>query len=195
MNKEIITIAGMLGSGKSRTAKMLKDLLNYQHYSTGDLMRKLADEKGVTLAELGRMAEIDPSIDETLDNYNRDLGTQSKIILDSRLGFHFIPHSYKVFLDIDPDVAAERILKDRTSNPNRINESDQQFDTVESIAQANGIRLESERKRYQEMYKIADHTDHLNFDLVINTGLGSFNGNVDLVVQTIFTNYQKWLDS
>src|ERR1035437_7748083 len=99
--KHIITIAGKLGSGKSSTAKMVSEILNYKHYSTGDFMRSIADQKGVPLGELNKIAETDPSIDKMLDDRNKEIGTMEDIVLDSRLGFYFIPESFKVFLELD----------------------------------------------------------------------------------------------
>ncbi len=55
--KEIITICGSLGSGKSSTAKLVAQKLKYQHFSSGDFMRKIALERGITLNELNVQAE------------------------------------------------------------------------------------------------------------------------------------------
>src|ERR1035437_2410244 len=111
MNKKhIITIAGKLGSGKSSTAKMVAEILNYKHYSTGDFMRSIADEKGIPLVKFNKIAENDPSIDKILDDRNKEIGNMENIVLDSRLGFYFIPESFKVFLELDPSIASERIL-------------------------------------------------------------------------------------
>ena len=76
-------------------------------------MRSIADEKGVSLVELSLLAETDRSIDEELDNKNKEVGKKENVIIDSRLGFYFIPQSFKVFLKLDPKISAERILKDK----------------------------------------------------------------------------------
>ncbi len=187
--KRIITLAGNLGSGKSSTAKRLADILNYEHYSTGDFMRAIADEKGISLIELSSLAESDRSIDEELDNKNKEVGKKENVVIDSRLGFYFIPHSFKVFLKLDPEISAERILKDKQTNPNRQNEANQDFDTKEGIMRNIKIRQESERKRYQEMYGISDYTDSSNFDLIIDTSLLPLEGVVDKIIEE----YNYWL--
>lgn len=187
--KRIITLAGNLGSGKSSTAKKLADLLNYEHYSTGDFMRAIADERGMSLIELGTLAETDRSIDEELDNKNKEVGKKDNVVIDSRLGFYFIPHAFKVFLKLDPEISAERILKDKQTNPNRQNESKQDFDTKEGIIKNIKIRQESERKRYQELYGIADYTSPENFDLIIDTSLLPLDGVVDKIIEK----YNNWL--
>lgn len=187
--KHIITIAGKLGSGKSSTAKRVAEILQYKHKSTGDFMREIANERGITLAELSIIAENDSSIDKALDNHNLEIGKENNIVLDSRLGFHFIPNSFKVFLDLDPKIAAIRILKDKESNPNRSKESDD-FDTEEGISEKIKFRLDSERKRYKELYGIEDHTDSINFDLVINTE----NIPLEEVSKKVVEEYKNWLN-
>jgi CMP/dCMP kinase len=189
--KHIITIAGKLGSGKSTAAKTVAQMLEYTHASTGDFMRAMAHERGISLAELSVLAENDPSIDKELDDHNVALGSEENIVLDSRLGFHFIPSSFKVFLNLDPHIAAQRILKDKDVNPNRLKEDKDGFDTEEKVVASITERLASERKRYSQLYNISDHTDHSNYDLVINTGLPE--NSIERVPEIIIEEYKKWL--
>lgn len=189
--KSIITIAGKLGSGKSSTANRIAEILGYSRASTGDFMRSIANERGITLGELNTISENDTSIDTALDNYNKEIGEKENVILDSRLGFFFIPESFKVFLDLDPSVAAERILHDAKNNPNRHTENKEGFDTVEKIAASIRDRLQSERTRYKDMYGIADQTAPENFDLVIDTATMPLEG----VAQKIVEEYKKWKNS
>ena len=189
VKKHIITIAGKLGSGKSSTAKMVAQILNYEHYSTGDFMRSIANEKGISLIKLSKMAETDDRIDKALDDHNLEIGKMENIVLDSRLGFHFIPDSFKVFLELDPSIASERIMEDRKTNPNRHTEAEG-FDTKEKIIESINSRLLSERKRYKDLYGIEDHTAHSNFDLVINTGKIP----LEEVSRKVIEEYNKWLN-
>ena len=187
--KHIITIAGKLGSGKSSTAKKVAQMLGYAHASTGDFMRAMAQERGISLDELSKIAESDDSIDIALDDHNRDIGKKENIVLDSRLGFHFVPQSFKVFLELDPLVAAERILNDAKVNPMRHKETIGGFNTAEQIAESITKRLQSERKRYQELYGIEDQTDPKNFDLVINTK----EIPLEQVCKKVIEEYNKWI--
>jgi cytidylate kinase len=188
--KHIITIAGSLGSGKSSTAKMIANILKYEHYSTGDFMRSIAESKGISLGDLSKIAETDSSIDKQLDDRNIEIGNKNNIVLDSRLGFHFIPDSFKVFLELDSSTAAERILEDKKNNPNRNKEATGSFDTKESIIEKTTKRLLSEKKRYKELYQIEDNTSPLNFDLVINTK----EIPLEKVSEKIITEYYNWLN-
>lgn len=188
--KHIITIAGKLGSGKSSTAKKVAEILGYEHKSTGDFMREIADSRGVSLVDLSLIAENDFSIDRELDNHNLDIGKKNNIVLDSRLGFHFIPNSFKVFLDLDEETASERILKDKLNNPNRSTEANEGFDTIENIKEKIKLRLESEKKRYKDLYNIEDHTASSNFDLVISTK----DISLEEVSKKIVEEYNNWLN-
>ncbi|ETB63668.1 TPA: hypothetical protein DIC38_03270 [Candidatus Nomurabacteria bacterium] len=188
--KHIITIAGKLGSGKSSTAKKVAEILGYEHKSTGDFMREIAINRGVSLGDLSVIAENDPSIDKELDDHNLNIGTKDNVVLDSRLGFHFIPNSFKVFLELDEATSAERILKDKLSNPNRNTEATGGFDTIKNIKEKIKLRLESEKKRYKDLYNIKDHTIHSNFDLVINTKEVS----LEEVSKRVIEEYNNWLN-
>ena len=193
MKKEIITIAGKLGSGKSSTANRLAEILGFRRASTGDFMRAMAVNRGISLGELGEVAQTDPSIDKELDDYTRNVGDDTKVILDSRLGFHFIPDSFKVFLELNPGIAAKRILSDIKNNPSRHMESAEAFDSPESITKAIALRVESERIRYRDLYGIENHMGHENFDLVIDTGSPEYENNIGKVADEIAEGYKNWL--
>jgi cytidylate kinase len=152
-------------------------------------MRAMANKRGISLAELSLIAENDSSIDFEIDDYCKELGNKENIVLDSRLGFFFIPDAFKVFLELDPSTASERILIDKKSNANRHNEAAGSFDTKESIMESINARLLSERKRYKELYNIEDLTAHENFDLVIDTSKIPL---VD-VSNKIIEEYNSWL--
>ena len=157
----IITISGIAGSGKSTVAKLLAKKLNCKHYSVGDFMRQIAKERGLTLLELSKQAEKDKSIDIELDKKQIELGKkEDNFVIDSRLGFHFIPNSIKVFLEVDINEAANRILKEKR-------EHEQYKDIQESIEKIK-TRINSEDKRYEEYYDVDYHNKN-SYDIVINT--------------------------
>ena len=61
-----ITLCGRIGSGKSVIAKALAKDLNLKHYSTGDLMREIAKEKGYTIEDFMKIRSDD--IDHQVDS-------------------------------------------------------------------------------------------------------------------------------
>lgn len=189
--KHIITIAGKLGSGKSSTAKMVAQILGYKHFSTGDFFRSIAIEKGVSTIELNKIAEKDLSIDKEIDDRSIKIGQiENNIVLDSRLGFYFIPNSFKVFLELDPKIASERILNDKKNNPNRQIETTGNFNTKEDVLNSISERLNLEKKRYKELYGIDDHTKYNNFDLIIDTEKIS----LEEVCKKVIEEYNNWLN-
>lgn len=186
MKKEIITIAGTLGSGKSSASLLIAKELDFTHFSSGDFMRKIALEMGITLNELSIKAQSDGSIDKKIDDEVRKAGESEKIIIDSRLAFHWIPESFKVYLDLPPEIAQNRILNNLKDNKLR-RESEDSL-TTDEIYKKIIFRRESEKKRYKELYNV-DHTDKSNFDLVIDTQ----KNNLEQVVNIVVSEYRKWI--
>ncbi|MCP3684904.1 MAG: AAA family ATPase [bacterium] len=176
----IITISGAAGSGKSTVARLIAKALKIEHYSVGDLMRELAEEKGITLLELSKLAETDTSIDKQLDDKQIALGkSHDNFVIDSRLGFYFIPNSVKVFLKVTPEEAVKRVFKAKRS-------LEKENTTLEKTREAMDTREKSEQHRYKKYYGIGP-IDETNFDLVVDTTGGS----ADKVAKTIIESIEK----
>jgi CMP/dCMP kinase len=158
----IITISGKAGSGKSTIAKHISEKLKLRHYSIGDLMRVMASDKGITLIELNKLAEIDKSIDFELDAKLKELGkTKDDFVVDGRLTAHFIPDAKaRVFLDTEDKVRAKRILNDKRDS--------ELSDGLKEMMAAIKKREESEKIRYQQYYGV-DYMDMKLYNLVIDT--------------------------
>jgi CMP/dCMP kinase len=158
----IITISGAAGSGKSTVARMVAKRLKLQHYSVGDFMREIARKRGMTVLELSAAAEKDGSIDEELDDMQRELGKdEDKFVLDARLGYHFVPDSFKIFLTVDLKEAARRIFGARR-------EGEKENATLRGTEENIRKRKASELKRYREYYQLNPY-DEKNYDVVIDT--------------------------
>ena len=55
-----------------------------------------------------------PEIDHKIDSFTKALGEKKEsFVLDSRMAWHFIPKSLKIYLRVQPDVAAKRIFNDQ----------------------------------------------------------------------------------
>ena len=182
MQKRIITITGFPGSGKSSTADGVAAVLGYQRFSSGDFMRAMAETRGVSLDELQQIAKTDPSVDRDIDQAVRDAGARESLVIDSRTAFHWIPQSFKVFLKIDPHVAAERTFAHIQSKGRLSQEATSVTDVYEKML----LRIESECERYKTKYGI-DYRDESQFDLVVDTAAHP----LDEVVQIIVEAYQK----
>ena len=109
MRKHIITIAGLPGSGKSSTAKEVARALGYEHFSSGDMFRKMAAERDLSVEAINLAAEDQKELDREVDELLVKLGKEKeKLVIDSRMAFHWMPDSFKVLLRLDPKIAAER---------------------------------------------------------------------------------------
>ena len=187
MKKQIITINGGPGSGKSSTADFVAKKLSFKRFSSGDFMRKIALDTGISLNELSTRAENDKTIDTKIDEEVKKVGAMDKIVIDSRLAFHWIPESFKVYLNLPPEIAKERILNNLKVNALR--QQSEGSASVEEIYEKITHRLDSEKKRYKNLYGV-DHTDKSNFNLVINTNINNLHEVVDIIV----SEYKKWFE-
>ena len=183
--KHIITIAGKPGSGKSTTSKNVARTLSYTHFSSGDLFRAIAKERGVDVYQHNVIAETDTSIDERVDAKLREIGgEQDNLVIDSRMAWYWMPYSFRVYLDLDLEIAAKRIL----------NGMDEHRMLVEHIpndphlyAEELSKRLTSEEKRYTTLYKQNPY-DVSNYDLVVDTA----SNNAQQVQGIILNAYNVW---
>lgn len=186
--KHIITIAGRPGSGKSTASKAIAERLGYEHFSSGDLFRALGKQRGTDVHQTNLEAEKGGDVDRLVDERLQEIGaTQDQVAIDSRLAWHWIPSSFKVFLNLDLEVAAERILKG-------MDEYRRQHEHIPSDPKEYAARLQErldvERRRYKAIYGV-DVYDHNNFHLIIDTGVYAASE----VQERILEAYQRWLDS
>lgn len=188
IKKNIITVAGRPGSGKSTAAKAAASRLGFKHFSSGDLYRQLADNQGVELLEANISADAHEIIDPLVDDKLRDIGVKEDgLVIDSRMAWHWIPASFKVFLDLDIDTAARRILaeisEDRLKNEKVV-------DSPGDYAKILQRRLDIETERYKGKYGINPY-EMANYDLVIHTA----HNNPAQTVEALIRGFQNWINA
>ena len=184
MKKKIITIAGSLGSGKSSTARAVASALNFRHFSSGDLFRQIAAERGESIEAMNISAEVQRDIDLKVDDLLQDLyRSEEKLAIDSRMAWHWMPGSFKVFLVLDPDTAAKRIFN-HLQHEGRTSED---AGSVEEVRDSIERRFASEQRRYAGLYGV-NPTDPLNFDILINTR----QSDLKTVTAMLLAAYQAW---
>lgn len=158
----IITISGLPGSGKSTISRLLAEKLNYEHYSSGDFVRQLAKENNQDVLTFYKNAENNPEVDYKIDKRQEQLGKEKdNFIIDGRLSFFFIPHSIKVFLDVNLEIAASRIFEAKRSEETN-------YESYEHAKKEIGERVKNEVKRYSLLYGV-NYLDKNNFDFIIDT--------------------------
>ncbi len=156
----IITLGGTPGSGKSTVGRILAERLGYEFLSMGSIRREFAKKNGMTLEELNEQAKHDPESDNLVDEYLKELSQKDELIIDARLGWHFIPESFKVWITASEEERAKRIF-----NHDR---EEEKFASEQHILKRNKERLEEDRERYLKLYGI-DYTKPENYDFVIDT--------------------------
>ena len=161
----IITISGPAGSGKGTIGRIIARRLGFKTYSGGDFRRIRAKELGMTIEEYNKYGENDPKTDIEADEWQKNLGLkEDNFIIDSRLGFHFIPHSVKIFITASDEVAAHRIFNDKGPRINQL-----KVGSIEEQKRLSVERNESDKLRYRKHYGLNDFTAKENFDLIIDT--------------------------
>ena len=177
----IITISGLPGSGKTTVGKLLAEKLGFKFYSIGDLRGKMAMEQGLTIDELNELGMKEDWTDKEVDEYQKKLGMkEDNFVIESRLGFYFIPHSFKVFLKVNLKTGAERIFRDPRPDEKKKGSVEEEIEGIKK-------RMESDKSRYKKYYGITDFTDERHFDLVIDTT----NLTPEEVVERIIEEIQK----
>ncbi|RJQ15544.1 hypothetical protein C4573_05285 [Candidatus Woesearchaeota archaeon] len=156
----IITITGLPGSGKSTIGKMLAQKLGYTFISMGDLRGKLAVSKGLTIEQLNALGEKEDWTDKLIDEEFKQLATQDNLVIDSRVAFHFIPDSFKVFLTVAMEEGAKRILHQKRD--------DESYSHLQETILALEKRINSDALRYKKYYGF-DFRDEKHYDIILDT--------------------------
>ena len=176
-----ITLSGELGSGKSTVANYLISKMPFKIVSAGLLFRQLAAKHGMSAKEFNEFIENDPKYDHYVDDTMAELGrTDEKIIFDSRMAWHFVPSSFKIYLYVDVDTATDRIFND----VGRVSES---YSDKATARQEIIDRRKSELLRYQNFYH-CNLDDYNNYDLIVDTSHASR----DEVNELVFNSFKAF---
>lgn len=176
-----ITLSGELGSGKSTVANYLIGKMPFKIVSAGLLFRQLAAKHGMSAKEFNQFIENDPKYDHYVDDTMAELGrTDEKIIFDSRMAWHFVPSSFKIYLYVDVDTATERIFND----VGRVSES---YSDKATARKEIVERRQSEILRYQNFYH-CNLDNYSNYDLIVDTSHASR----DEVNELVFNSFKAF---
>lgn len=155
-----ITVSGLPGSGTTTISRLLAEYYELELISSGEIFRRLAKERGMTLADFGALAEKDPSIDLAIDKNQRAIiRCQDNLVLESRLAGHMasgVPNVLKIWVKAPLPVRVKRIQKRE-----RMASFDEEFKKTV-------LREKSEALRYMNYYNI-DIGDLSIYDIVIDS--------------------------
>jgi len=171
----IITIGGMSGSYKNKVARIISERLGSKHCSIGNIRKKLAVERNITLEDLNYIGEKQEFTDKQADEQSILIGKKKgSFVVDGRLAYHSIPKSIKVLLKAHLRIRADRVY---------IEEKDMEgFRDIGDAMAALINREKSDQYRFNKYYDL-NCNDELKYDLVINTDYLSDNEVAEQIVE------------
>jgi len=178
-----ISIAGRLGSGKSTICRLLEARHGFQVYSTGAIHREIALSHEVSTLEMNQKMANDISFDHAIDAATKKLSMEKAkepIIFDSRMAWNFAVNSFKVFVTIDPHVAAMRVIEGRRA-------AEEVYANVEEAKAKLIERGRLENERFKDIYGV-DNLDYSNYNLVID----STHATPEELADLIYAKYQAY---
>jgi CMP/dCMP kinase len=171
-----ISITGDLGSGKSTVAKEICQKLNYKYLSTGLIQRQLGKERGMNTLEFNKFTDYNKEIDDVIDQKLKDINDQpDPFVLDSRLGWHFVNKSFKIYLMAIDEVAASRVIidKKRIGEPSAVD--------IKAKINDQRERRKIEDNRFEKNYGVKPDIFN-DFDAIIDTSTASISEVTDLIL-------------
>lgn len=155
----VITVSGSAGTGKSVNSKSLANKLGLRLISAGQIFRKMAEEKNLTLEQFSKLAENDTKFDLELDQRIQQEAKKGNVVLEGRLVAWMTKDmgAYRIRLHCPLEIRIKRIAE-REKRP------------LHEVEHETRSREESERKRYRELYNI-DIDDFTIYDLILNTSI------------------------
>ncbi len=152
-----VTIFGLAGTGTTTLGRLLAEQLGYQFVSTGNIFRQKASELGLSLYEFELLCNADSEYDKAIDQATEKLGKENdNFVLESRLGWYFVPDSFKVKI-----ICSDQVRITRVATRDNLSFSE---------AEAKTLRREHDGElRYQEFYGINELAPDTAFDLVIDS--------------------------
>ncbi|HOI58174.1 MULTISPECIES: (d)CMP kinase [unclassified Methanoculleus] len=168
-----ITISGPPGSGTTSLARSLAGKYGLDLISAGEVFRQLAREHGMDLAEFGRFAENDPSVDRMIDARQKEIGEGAdNIIIEGRLSGRMIENAdLRIWLSASLSCRAKRI-----AGRDGMDEAGARVYTEN--------RQRSEATRYRNYYGI-EIDDLSSYDIVLSSetfGVGALGTIVDTAI-------------
>ena len=159
----VLTVAGSHGSGRSTQATRLADSFGLRYVSTGTLFRERADQLGVSLEEMTRIAAGDDVFDKFLDDRAKEETRRGGVVLDATLsGWVAVDPDLRIYLTAPLDTRVRRIAVREGRD-------------VGEVEKETRLREEAELERFRRYYGY-DLDDLAIYDIVLNTALFDADG-------------------
>ncbi|MDX9784425.1 MAG: cytidylate kinase family protein [Spirochaetia bacterium] len=176
----IIAISGKSGCGNTTVSRLVAERLGrtFINYT----FRKLAEEEGMSLAELLALAKEDPSWDRLLDSRQVALAHREDCVIGSRLAMWLLGDAdLRVYLRAGQSVRVGRIFAREGGDR-------------EAIARFTAARDKDDQRRYREIYGI-DTEDLSSAHLVIDTERWDAPSTADIIVRAFATRQKVLRDT
>lgn len=123
-------------------------------------------------------------VDDLVDARLREMGeTEDYLVIDSRTAWHWIPTAFKVYLDLDVHTAARRIIASMSDERLVAEHIPESADEYAAMLQS---RLESENRRYENLYGISPLV-LTNYDVVVDTAVNDAEQTVSRIIEAYTT--------
>jgi len=185
-NDEVhIAISGRLGSGKSTICKLLSAQHGFEVYSTGSIQREIALQKKISTLELNLLSAQDRGLDFMIDEAVARISAQRArevMIFDSRMAWKFALHAFKVFVTVDPVVAADRVMRAARG-------AEELYADAEDARRQLIERAKLENARFQQIYGV-DNFDYSNYHLVLDSSCAP----PELLARMIYAKFTQYIE-
>jgi cytidylate kinase len=173
--RTLIAVAGQIGSGKTEVCHEIGRRTDWRIVSAGVILRRMAAEKGMSVLEFNEYAKTHKEIDNEIDGYLAGLDkSPESLIVDSRLAWHFLPNSYKVYLVVEPMIGGNRVYS--------ASRADENHESPETAGADNAERQRLEQERFFSLYSV-NAGNWRNYDLVIDTTHASPGEVADVIMR------------
>ena len=165
-----IAISGKSGCGNTTVSTLLSQKLNIKliNYT----FRQLAEEKGLTLAQVIENAKTDDSYDKYVDTHQVELAKKESCVLGSRLAIWMLKEAnLKVYLKLDEQTRAKRI-------------QNREGGDLEEIKKFTQMRDFEDSRRYKQLYNIDNNVFDF-VDLEIDTGINNPEQVVNVILNKL----------
>ena len=179
----IISLSGDIASGKGAVSKIISEKLNYSIYKNGEYFRSLAKQHNMSVKDFNVYCESHSEIDFKIENSAKEYSkNHDDFIIDARLGWYAVPESFKVYLKVDLEESARRLLADSTRG------KVEHYESFEEAKKEINERFRLENERYFKLYNVHKE-DPSNYDLVVDTTHKSITEVAEIIIEKYF----KWL--